>query len=531
MRYDQLDVELPDTGLVLITGQNGAGKSAVLEAVSYAGWGKTLRGTDPRREGEAGAAVIRLDDARAVQRNWVGKPPKVSVDLSDGVTYDTATKAQEAINATLGEWEVWRRSCAFSSADDLSFASASDADRKRLLESMLGLSRFDAALERCRVDARQAAGHRAAADTALIRAQATLDAVTGSLSALEAAAAASAPREDLASLEARLVTLEAMLPDREESARVEEVVVAARLHGRSQWSAQMQRAQADLRRTTQSAACPTCGQSWPDQTARDAAREAAAREVEYLLEAEAKPPDQLKVQHARAAVIDCRNGIAQLAGKLFAAREVARGHAEAGKLVQNAKLKLLDLEDAVDARTTELAAATTRVASLDLVDTTLGTRGARAHMLAESLLGLEQAANGWLDRVAREDAPLRLKLSPYTERKSGGTSDAISLEVTGAGGGRGYKAASGGEKRRIDVALTLALAEVAQAASGMAAPTTWLDEVFDALDDAGVEAVTLAVRELARDRCVVVISHSPHLIERLRPDLRLHVVDGVMVVR
>ena len=39
---------------------------------------------------------------------------------------------------------------------------------------------------------------------------------------------------------------------------------------------------------------------------------------------------------------------------------------------------------------------------------------------------------------------------------------------------------------------------------------------IDALDDDGADAVCAAVRELCRDRCVVVITHSPRLADALR---------------
>jgi DNA repair exonuclease SbcCD ATPase subunit len=103
------------------------------------------------------------------------------------------------------------------------------------------------------------------------------------------------------------------------------------------------------------------------------------------------------------------------------------------------------------------------------------------------------------------------------------------LEVEGAGGGRGYKATSGGERRRIDIAIMLALAEVAQASDNRKVPTMWFDEVFDALDvPDGVDAVVQALEDLSRDRCVVVITHNRELIKTLPADLHLRVQDGVI---
>ena len=80
------------------------------------------------------------------------------------------------------------------------------------------------------------------------------------------------------------------------------------------------------------------------------------------------------------------------------------------------------------------------------------------------------------------------------------------------------------------MALLLALGEVAAGASGTRPGTLWCDEVFDSLDTQGCEAVSEAIQEMSRDRCVVVISHNPRLVEMLPDARRLHVESGKVSV-
>ena len=167
-----------------------------------------------------------------------------------------------------------------------------------------------------------------------------------------------------------------------------------------------------------------------------------------------------------------------------------------------------------------------QVMLLDAAETVLGLRGVRAHVLGQALDGLETVANAWLDRLGGRG--LRVSLSPYSSLKSGDSKDAIALELTGAGGGHGYKGASGGERRRVDVALLLAVAEVAGAANGKGTGTLFFDEVFDCLDEEGAEAVVDALLELSRHRCVVVVTHSSRLASMIPAAKHLHISDGAI---
>ena len=77
----------------------------------------------------------------------------------------------------------------------------------------------------------------------------------------------------------------------------------------------------------------------------------------------------------------------------------------------------------------------------------------------------------------------------------------------------------------------MALAEVAQAAQGAKdGGTVFFDEVFDALDADGIDAVARVLVDLSMERCVVVISHNPALAARLDPTLHLAVDKGTITI-
>lgn len=535
MRYaTPVHLDLPPAGLVIVTGVNGAGKSGVIEVVSYAGWGKTLRGTDPRVADVAGVAQIETGFGMRVARGWSGKGAK-QLDVSllgaaKQVEFESPTKAQDHLIEVLGPWETWRRSCAFSAADDLSFSTASDADRKRLLEGLLGLQRFDVALDRARADARAANQARAIAAAALAASEVRLESTRRHAETLAGLAAAAAPEVDLATIRHRQAALEAELTFKSIAKDDEWRALDARHRAAAQWLSEAKRLQEEVRALSTDPTCPTCGQDVRSSPhAADMVTDAKVKLAAHQL---VKPGAvDTSVHDAALAAFNEVNGALHAArGALLAAGREVKRHAEAVAALKSAQMAAIEFETQVDVEAADLASIDRQIAHLGACDAALGTRGARAHMLSDALVGMECAANAWLDRVARVDAPLRLRLSPYTEKKTGGTADAISMEVDGAGGGKGYRAASGGERRRIDVAVMLALAEVAQQADGRVAPTTFFDEVFDALDAPGVAQVGAALEHLAQDRCVVVITHSVSLARALCADVRLTVRDGAFEV-
>ena len=176
-RHTQTDIRLPKTGVVLVTGPNGHGKSSVVEAVGYGLWGETLRGTNPWPEDKK-KGLIRVDMHSGL---WAqteaskGAPKKFGWEYQDpasgkstgGLTnWENVTKGREALERFIGfGFDLWRRTSVFSSSDAAHFTLSSDAERKRFLESVLGLGIFDEASDACRRDMKDVAQQVATGQT------------------------------------------------------------------------------------------------------------------------------------------------------------------------------------------------------------------------------------------------------------------------------------------------------------------------------------------------------------------------------
>lgn len=533
MAHDHLRVDMPSTGIVAVRGHNGAGKSALLEAVSWGVWGTTIRGgergKDPTQVGGAKCRALVVTDRIVVERTRRrGKAEAVLWRLPaepDWRPATTATKAQAEIDAVVGGASLWQRTAILSSSDAARFSLATDGERKRLLEGFLGLGAFDTALDTAR-KALSAAERECTAATRLaelLRSQApSHDARLQRAQARSAEAAAARPPTDAAPAQADIDRLDAMHAQALKEVRAlprNPPETAAALSARAALEALRQQ----LARLG-AGNCPVCTQPIP-ASLRDGL-EGDARSAQARAEDAAATAAEATAQH-NALYDELRDEAEALGAKVqeLVARQAQ--HDAYSKLSAQALLELRDAQEACAKAATALEDAEVRAreaqvnaATLRAVETVLGLRGMRAGVLHRASLGLEAATNAWLARLAGTGVRVSL-----TDAEAG-ASGKVPFTIHGMGGGEGYDACSGGERRRVDVALTMALAQVAAASEGAVPGTLGADEVFDALDPDGIDAAMLVLADLARDRAVVVITHTPELAERLRPVAVMRLVAG-----
>ena len=74
---------------------------------------------------------------------------------------------------------------------------------------------------------------------------------------------------------------------------------------------------------------------------------------------------------------------------------------------------------------------------------------------------------------------------------------------------------SGGERRRLNLAVSQAFAHVMMLSSGMCPNLVFLDEVTTNIDQIGVVGVYNMILELAKDRQVFITTHDQNLLDML----------------
>lgn len=506
--HQATEIEFPSRGIVVIRGGNGSGKSSLCEAVAWAGWGEHIRPDTLWPDGAQGHVSLLTGEGLEIRREQRARGTRLYwSDLNRGLVapqHATTTKAQEELEALLGPYDVWRRTHVLAAENIGAFSTAKDAERKRLLEVLLGVDALDGAGERASEAHQHARRALAHAESDLHAAGARVERACNALHAARVVPPA-APLPDLSALRKAGARAEYGLIQAEvafgevygESARVDGLLRDA--HGVQRMASQL----------VHGLTCPTCKRDLvqdEDTRARAHREFAAATEAFTAAQTEARAVGDA-VRAARNAV-DAARAVAGGAQNAVRAAELQHQH-HAGathaqaRAVGLAERELDAAESALDVAASQHARAEHAEAVAKQASAALGTYGVRAHLLHGALSGIEAVANLWLARIAGPDVALRLGL------KSEGRAE-VTLALEGMAGGRA-KSASTGQKRRVDVALLFALAEAAAGALGASRGTLFADEVFDSLDEAGRAAVCAAMDELAEERCVVVITHEEAL--------------------
>lgn len=109
-------------------------------------------------------------------------------------------------------------------------------------------------------------------------------------------------------------------------------------------------------------------------------------------------------------------------------------------------------------------------------------------IIARALLLLEERTNSYLDILT--NGLLGITFSGFSLTKKGGVRNKIGINVVSASGVSAFDSYSGGEKQRLNIAILLALRDVAEMNKGIKINCLFMDEVLDlSLDEGGIEEV------------------------------------------
>lgn len=139
-----------------------------------------------------------------------------------------------------------------------------------------------------------------------------------------------------------------------------------------------------------------------------------------------------------------------------------------------------------------------------------GDRGLKSFLLDSVVQQLNEQANHYLAYLT--DGEIRVSISTRTILKGGGEREKLNVKVYSKDGMQEYLGSSGGERRRVDLSMLLALRELAKTRLEQTFDLLFVDEVFDKVDKSGIERVIHLLAQQTDDS-VFVISHDSSLMD------------------
>lgn len=512
-------------GLTFVVGKNGSGKSSLgVEAVSWIIWGKLIRGGKAKGFVADGTFVLDSGKYRIARGTTL-----LFEQVGDGgglmdLAGQTASQTQEKIQAVFGSWETFVATHVFSGQRAKTFGGSTNASRQEiLLDLMPELSKFDSASAMARTHVKDAEEALQTIHVASERAQAVLIEVRDQLAGAQAkkvnvtetALALKQAKNDADDLENAVKELNAkeqkLRKIHDEASK--DAAAAREKVGQTSAVARGTKDAVD-RLKGLAAECPSCYQKVPPVHRETILGKLYAEDTDAV---KTKTDAEAQYDMLASEVSDAQGAVAAAMGKARGAYNrqmkavqwvgtMAREASEAEqnqREVQRLQGRLADLEKEADVKSDAEVEVTEKLIRARAVAEVLGPRGVRVQLMQDQLEFLASAA---CDVLASLGSGIRVHMSTSKPTAKGGEgAPQVHVKVTVDGGLYDYAELSAGERVRLDVAFLLALAKM----GGPGFLT--FDEVFDPLDDEGLEGVANLLQEMARDRQIVVVSHNPRL--------------------
>jgi DNA repair exonuclease SbcCD ATPase subunit len=575
---DRTTFQFADQGLVLVEGENcddasaksnGAGKSAMIDALVWCLFGKTLRGYDGdevvnRKVGENCVVSVSLGDEWVVtraRRHVTMKNKLIVASPDQDESGPSNTETQEIVERILGcTMQTFMSSVVFGQDAAYKFSSLTDKQQKDILDEVLGVERF---AEACNVARSQLAVGEASVDVAqrdLEKATEAYDVAASDVEDLtekrdsfdsEHKKKIAAEQErldkakailkkfkksevDLGELRVKLAYQKATVDQLSKAIEARTTNVIDAKAKRSSAKQMIEDARAHVKRHEKVVGeCPTCGQK-VDTTQGE--RVLADYKKKLILAEKAfKDVDaaciDIQSQHDEANVklTDARERVSKIHDEIQEVVNADAALVQARDLVDSQKARIQELEmqtnpfgalvkkakDRKDRHAAEVKLLGARVSEEEeklgkfkfWVDA-FGAKGLRSLLLDTSLPILNDEAQ----RISRAitGGSISIEFSATSDLKSGKSIDRFEVRVDNKHGAGNYQGNSAGEKAKVDLCVGLAQQRLVASRSKASFNIVFLDEVFDHLDQAAHERIVDVLSEIDKES-VFVISHNEDL--------------------
>lgn len=137
-------------------------------------------------------------------------------------------------------------------------------------------------------------------------------------------------------------------------------------------------------------------------------------------------------------------------------------------------------------------------------------KGIKSHVLDLVTPELNYRVSNYLSFLT--GGTINIEFSTQTKKSDGELSDKFDIKVTNNGQDTTYESLSSGEKRRVDIAISLTLQDILMSKSNTSSNVLIYDELFESLDAVGAESVVeLLKNRLDTANTIFVVTHNENL--------------------
>lgn len=180
------------------------------------------------------------------------------------------------------------------------------------------------------------------------------------------------------------------------------------------------------------------------------------------------------------------------------------------EMLESISAEMNDINSQISTINSDIANNQTLLQQLKFWVEGFGSSGIKSRLLDDVTPYLNKRANKYLQFLTEDS--IQVEFSTQSQLKSGEFREKFNIAVTNKHGGDAYIGNSGGERKRIDLAITLALQDLVASRATKPLNIVFFDEIFDALDAVGVERVAELLQDVSGQKSsVFVVSHNDTL--------------------
>ena len=581
-------------GMTLLVGPNGSGKSSIFEAISWVLFGKTIRNLSSDgviKEGSSSCEVwivVEVVNNIIEVKRYRSRNGKVTLIINGTDTEGTVTGKQDVLEKMLGmDYQNFINTVMFGGGNVSSFCRMTDAERKRAIEGLLGFDIYSNALSFLKKDKDmyKSQMEKYVVDRNNIENQ--IEMLEESITEYEA----SSNNYNIVWIAESLEFIKDIGELQELEQELLNKIADERIHisivGESfRWAEEDYRVKLDeirqrrkqciedikrinremeeikqlkkdhvknlkeneeINKIQEGGICPFCKQVLPrnfafqEKTTKPLKYNIEELDVRYkkLFNSEAAKQTEIdncdkesdKVERPDEPDYDLLNKLKmamsnnlshQKTFKLKERQHLAKRDNPFMQMKENALLKVEALKDKLNKLKSDMVEVDEYLFITEYWEKAFNYNGIPSYLLDNILPVILKFADEYSDILT--DGELKVDFSHSEKGK-------LNLSVKYADGGDGYQAISTGEKTRVDLSLLFAIRDALEYSyKGSGFVQMFVDEVFNGLDEQGIEAVVNVIKNKFNKKQVFIITHDDSLKAYADNIINISKVNGSTIV-